>query len=85
MAESHVPLGAAGGGTPCRSDEKIIELILFDDRGMQSMNQSLPTGLDGINDFLRRLKQPNFLIYRKFPNRSNASYPKWFNDLQENM
>ena len=80
-----MPLGAEAGGKPGRPSEKFIELILLHDRGMQSMNGSLPTGPDWINDFPRRLKQPNFLIYRKFLNRSNASYPKWLNDLQENM
>jgi hypothetical protein len=46
---------------------------------------SLPTSLKEINEFMGRLKRPNFLILWRYANRSNASYLKWLNDLSKNM
>lgn len=40
------------------------------------MHRSLQTGLNGINDFLSRLKHPDFFIYRRYQKRSNVSYLK---------
>lgn len=44
------------------------------DHEMQSMHRSLPTGLNGINDFSSHLKHHDFLIFRSCQIQSNASY-----------